>query len=1036
MLTVPYHVARHIGFGLLLFLLAVVIFLSFQHHDYATRELNTIIFELNPQEERVHRIGKLMALADQTFQLYRQREVITRDDVLLPLQLLYGKAKKLAARIASRNPPIDFDTEALLRPVRILRISFFQHLDEIRHTDDPSNDQSNSLLARIERESTNLREQLHLLTSRMENEREVSNLMELTNDCSRFLVFFGEELQRFNARERIDPLESIAAITKAENLLEQMIDRWPDSLPASGIDRPVADLKRTLSRYRTGLDQYQQEENRSGVHSDTLTMIDRMVLRVSGKVVPLLRTIERRLKEHIERTHSRLVRENERRNREFIGFSLVALLLSILISRRLGGVLDKRIDILTDGAGRFAKGQLDHRIQLNNGDAFDELGEAFNHMAAELEEKERALQDHLGQLEVRVQERTRELSRAIQTAEKANRAKSEFMANMSHEIRTPLNAIIGLTDLALQHAILPKTHDYLSKISNASRSLLRIINDILDYSKIEANKLDMERIPFTLREVFEQLGDLFRGALTSERVELVMTPTPEWEMRLIGDPLRLEQVLVNLIGNAVKFTERGQIDVEVELVEERPEGLTLAFSVRDTGIGMDEKQMEHLFEAFVQADGSTSRKYGGTGLGLSICKRLTEMMGGKIRVQSRPGKGSHFVFTARFERNAATEPATDGKTWGRSTSGPVAVDGRLRGRRILLVEDNSVNEQVARAILERENLLVETAANGFEALRLLEKNEFDAVLMDIQMPLMDGYEATRKIRRQPHLQQIPIIAMTAHAMIGDREKSLQCGMNEHINKPIDRKQLFSLLAKLIEPWEEGHPSSIDDKPQPTTSDRNEGLRELAGINVTDALKRLDGNERLFRSLLMEFYQESTDIQREVRAALKGRRQGDLEAAQRLVHTIKGMAANLSAEDLYDTALDLERGIKREDRQRLPILASDFERALNGVREGIAIMESAAQTPSETPPTPPPEPAREPDLEKRRSLLQEMAGLLYYGDLKVEKCFADLSDQLREDRFSPILKRMAGHLDRFEFEPAQKELLELCRMLDITLETTT
>lgn len=627
-----------------------------------------------------------------------------------------------------------------------------------------------------------------------------------------------------------------------------------------------------------------------------------------------------------------------------------------------------------------------------------------------------------------------ELIDARQKAEDASRTKGEFLANMSHEIRTPMNAILGLNHLLQKTELNPKQRDYVHKAQVASQNLLAIINDILDFSKIEAGKLTMEEIDFDLNQVIDNLSNLLSIKAHEKGLELIFNVKPHVPSLLRGDPLRLEQILLNLANNALKFTSDGEVEVSGDLVSLEGDQVELRFCVRDTGIGMSPEQLERLFQAFSQADTSTTRRYGGTGLGLTISKRLVEMMGGEIGVESTPGQGSRFFFTVQFERQQARPqsimvlpkrltglkvlvvddhqvvldvvrdylkgfsfevhtvssgraalhrlqtslqqqdhfglllvdwkmPDMNGFEVIRQARELFAADqqprmilmtayGRedvlqqadqdgldglilkpitpsllydaiiqsfgnplvesvseqppklstgleaLQGSHILLVEDNEINQQVARELLEAEGLLVTIAPHGQAALAQLEhlqRSDLDLILMDLQMPIMDGYEATRQIRALPQWQGLPIVAMTADAVAGIREQVLASGMDDYVTKPIQLKELFLTLRRWLAP----------DAPaleEVLVQTRPDSVLVLPGLDTAAALNRLAGNQTLYLRLLRQFQRDYQTFGSQLRLALT---QATATEVRRLVHTLKGAAGNLGMQALFQAAAHLE-----------------------------------------------------------------------------------------------------------------------------------
>ena len=424
----------------------------------------------------------------------------------------------------------------------------------------------------------------------------------------------------------------------------------------------------------------------------------------------------------------------------------------------------------------------------------------------ELAQSEKALKQLNEELETRVAQRTQELENAKVRAEHAQaraelaaEVKSAFLANMSHEIRTPMNAILGMTELALRNGLDARNHNYVSKAKTAAENLLGIIDDILDFSKIEEGKLKLEPVPTRLVDVLKNVVMVTRQKATEKQIRLSVHLDQEVPDSLLCDPLRLGQVLINLVSNAIKFShDGGVVRLLISLLHDGDKSARVRFAVADNGIGIAQEQLEKLFQPFTQADNSTTRRYGGTGLGLVISRNIVQSMGSDISVDTEPGAGSTFAFSLDLAKVAAQPQAIDPSAAAGAPDHERALAG-LRGLHLLLVDDNAFNQELAVDMLRSQGLSVEVANNGLEALQRLETESFDGVLMDCQMPVMDGYEATRKIRAQARFSELPIIALTASTLQGDKEKVLAAGMNDHIAKPIDFVQMFATLSRWFAP---------------------------------------------------------------------------------------------------------------------------------------------------------------------------------------------------------------------------------------------
>ena len=519
------------------------------------------------------------------------------------------------------------------------------------------------------------------------------------------------------------------------------------------------------------------------------------------------------------------------------------------------------------------------------------------------------LDQHRHHLEEMVGQRTAELAAAKEAAEVASRAKSAFLANMSHEIRTPMNAIVGLAHLLQRSVQDADQRDKLGRIRESADHLLAVINDVLDISKIEAGKLEMEAIEFDLPALMRKVATLVRDKAEAKGLQLVVEPAPAITGHLRGDPTRLCQSLLNYLGNAIKFTETGCISLRCRILEQTAERVLLRFEVSDTGVGIENVTMSRLFSAFEQADNSTTRHYGGTGLGLAITRSLAELMGGEAGVSSTPGQGSNFWFTASLGRGArslVSEPSA----MALSEPHEQILRRDYAGRRLLLCEDNPINQEVALAMLEEVGLQVVVAENGAEALQKLSDGRFDLVLMDMQMPVMDGLEATRRIRSQPAYQDLPILAMTANAFAEDRQACLDVGMNDFVTKPVDPGALYSTLLRWLPATAAPLAEVIvaEPLPPPPVASLNlaEALPLLAGVDVEGGLSITRGSPERFVRLLRLFVNGHLDDMPRLRQALAD---GDHQTAERIVHSLKGAAGSLFISRVYELATQLNARIR-------------------------------------------------------------------------------------------------------------------------------
>ena len=619
--------------------------------------------------------------------------------------------------------------------------------------------------------------------------------------------------------------------------------------------------------------------------------------------------------------------------------------------------------------------------------------------------------------------RRKETEQAKYAAESANRAKSEFLANMSHEIRTPMNAIIGFGRLLSRTSLTPQQQDYLLKMETSGHTLLELIDNILDLSKIEAGRLELEQTCFSPREILARIVDIMTVRSREKGLELLFTVAPEVQDRLVGDPHRLTQILLNLVGNAVKFTTEGTISVGVTLVgpDDGEQRVTLRFVVEDTGIGLSHEVTEVIFIPFIQADSSTTRRFGGTGLGLSICKRLVELMGGEITAQGRPGQGCVFAFTATFGVSPLVgaappipffRPAASRDRTGFTEEELPA----LRGGRALVVEDQPLNRQIIQEILEQAGMTVVCAADGQVAVTTVTESNgrFDIIFMDLQMPVMDGYEATRLIREQWSAPELPIIALTAHALTVERERCRQAGMNDYLTKPVDMVELNSALLRWVK---SGEHSEATPERAGSCSPHNEGLPDtLPGLDLAEGLDRLGVDADFYRRLIISFCREKSDAAKEIREAVMA---GEFSRGRELAHALAGVAGNIAATGLHAVARELEADCDREDAEKAERLLPELENRLAEVLSAATVLEEQASREIAAP------------------IDQRVIGLMLreLGDLAARHSsgalvLVDLLIKLYAGtEFSSHADRLAGTLEQLDFDAAIGQIEELRRLVE-------
>ncbi|NWH06773.1 ATP-binding protein [Desulfobacter latus] len=619
--------------------------------------------------------------------------------------------------------------------------------------------------------------------------------------------------------------------------------------------------------------------------------------------------------------------------------ALAGITIAFVMAARLQGIFTVPVYRLIQAVRQITE-EKDYslRVASDTGDELGVLAAGFNQMLEKIEKRDALLEDQVRDRTLKLQKAMKKAVALAKEAQAANRSKSMFLANMSHEIRTPMNGVLGMAELLKETPLTRHQKKLINTIKVSGDSLLLIINDILDFTKIEAGKLALESAPCNLERLVRNTVEIISGQAESKKLKLIVDIGRLTYPFVNADPLRIRQVILNLLSNALKFTNEGTIRVRVETLEEKDALTTVHFSVKDTGIGMEKDVRDQLFKPFTQADESTTREFGGTGLGLAICKQLVELMGGRISCKSRSGIGSEFMFQLEFEKvsednvesvqfsSASQSMNTDSDVYDGLPKAEILPE---KAPLVLVVEDNPINQEVSSGILKCLGCRVDLAENGEMAVAAVADKSYDIIFMDCQMPVMDGYDATRRIRAMGSStgsgDELPIIALTAHALVGDRVKCIEAGMDDHLAKPFDKSKMVAVLSRWLPEWQDSAMDHALEGEGHTDTESDEGVISMAALDVIRGMQP-PGADDILTKVIKIFLRDAPERTQKISLAMAA---GDMESIREHAHYMKSSSGNLGAVYLSALYKEMEEHTREtESLDRLSQIISEIEPALD------------------------------------------------------------------------------------------------------------